>query len=157
MNKAPTLNFSLFRPILVIFLLLAFVPKIHSNTTHKTPQPDKIKLQLKYYHQFQFAGYYAALHKGYFSEEGLDVELLEGGNINSIQMVLEGKADYGIAANDILIERVNNKPIVLLASIFQSSPSIFLSLKESNIHTAHDLINKRIMLLDQFRDPGSIS
>ena len=153
MNKAPTLNFSLFRTILVIFLLLAFVPQIHSNTTHKTPQPDKIKLQLKYYHQFQFAGYYAALHKGYFSEEGLDVELLEGGNINSIQMVLEGKADYGIAANDILIERVNNKPIVLLASIFQSSPSIFLSLKESNIHTAHDLINKRIMLLDQFRDP----
>jgi len=33
----------------------------------------KVILQLKWKHQFQFAGYYAALHKGYYKEEGLDV------------------------------------------------------------------------------------
>lgn len=36
---------------------------------------DMITLQLKWFHQFQFAGYYAAIEKGFYSEEGLGVEL----------------------------------------------------------------------------------
>ncbi|MBK7056400.1 MAG: ABC transporter substrate-binding protein [Leptospiraceae bacterium] len=38
---------------------------------------DRIHLQLKWYHQFQFAGYYAAIEKGYYSDVGLDVQLVE--------------------------------------------------------------------------------
>ncbi|PKQ68722.1 ABC transporter substrate-binding protein [Labilibaculum manganireducens] len=137
------------------FVLLFLLSHLYSFSLplSKSPENKKITLQLKYFHQFQFAGYYAALHKGFYEDAGLTVELIEGGAINSISKVLNGEADYGIAANDLLIERLNNKPIVLLASIFQSSPSIFICLKESNIHTAHDLINKRIMLLDEYRDP----
>ncbi|MBN2598705.1 MAG: ABC transporter substrate-binding protein [Marinifilaceae bacterium] len=137
------------------FVLLLLLSNLYSfglppNTSREN---EKITLQLKYFHQFQFAGYYAALHKGFYQDAGLTVELIEGGTINSISKILNGEADYGIAANDLLIERLNNKPIVLLASIFQSSPSIFICLQKSNIHTAHDLINKRIMLLDEYRDP----
>lgn len=145
-----TLLFS--KHLFVLFLLLSNLFSF-GTPINKSPKNQKIKLQLKYYHQFQFAGYYAAVHKGFYAAEGLTVELIEGGTINSINKVLTGEADYGIAANDLLIERVNNKPIVLLASIFQSSPSIFICLKKSNIHTAHDLINKKIMLLDEYRDP----
>ncbi len=137
------------------FVLILLLSNLFSFGTplNKSPKNQKIKLQLKYFHQFQFAGYYAAVHKGFYADAGLSVELIEGGTINSINKVLNGEADYGVAANDLLIERLNNKPIVLLASIFQSSPSIFICLKESNIHTAHDLINKKIMLLDEYRDP----
>ncbi|MDQ1772745.1 PAS domain S-box protein [Labilibaculum sp. A4] len=144
---------SAFSRYFFIFLLLLSHLYSFSLPLSKSPENKKITLQLKYFHQFQFAGYYAALHKGFYEDAGLTVELIEGGTINSISKVLNGEADYGIAANDLLIERLNNKPIVLLASIFQSSPSIFICLKESNIHTAHDLINKRIMLLDEYRDP----
>lgn len=38
---------------------------------------DKVVLQLKWKHQFQFAGYYAAQYKGYFKEEGLEVDIRE--------------------------------------------------------------------------------
>ncbi|NOU60670.1 ABC transporter substrate-binding protein [Marinifilum caeruleilacunae] len=138
--------------VLILVLQLASVVAF-ANTSNKVPSNSKIRVQLKYYHQFQFAGYYAALHKGFYQNEGLDIELIEGGTVNAVDIVLNGDAEYGISANDILIERINNKPVVLLASIFQSSPSIFLSLKKSNINTAHDLINKRVMLLDEFRDP----
>ncbi len=140
------------RSLLLFFLfIIPFFSYAKPNTI--PPKVEKIKLQLKYYHQFQFAGYYAALHKGYYKNAGLDVEIIEGGTINTIETVVSGKADYGIASNDILIEKINKQPIVLLACIFQSSPSIFLSLEKSNIHTAHDLIDKKIMLLDEYRDP----
>ncbi len=138
---------------LFLFFLLCIPLSSYSKPTNSPPKTEKIKLQLKYFHQFQFAGYYAALHKGYYKNAGLDVEIIEGGTINSIETVVSGQADYGIAANDILIERINKQPIVLLACIFQSSPSVFLSLEKSNIHTAHDLIDKKVMLLGEFRDP----
>ncbi|WP_321516495.1 ABC transporter substrate-binding protein [Marinifilum fragile] len=151
MNKSP-IPFLSFNLILTLTFLLLFLNS-QANKPTKAPSFDKIRLQLKYYHQFQFAGYYAALHKGFYKNEGLDVELLEGGTVNAVEIVLQGDAEYGVGANDILIERVNHKPVVLLSSIFQSSPSIFLSLKKSGINTAHDLINKRVMLLDEYRDP----
>ncbi|MGQ1909334.1 ABC transporter substrate-binding protein [Marinifilum sp. RC60d5] len=153
MNKTRKYHppFLLFTLIFFAFTLISY--NCYSKQANKAVEYEKIKLQLKYTHQFQFAGYYAAIHKGFFKEEGLEVELLEGDTINTINQVLMGKADYGISSNDILLAYVNNKPIVLLSAIFQRSPSIFLSLKESNIHSAHDLINKRIMLLDEFRDP----
>jgi len=151
MNK-PTRKYS--TAILGILFLLFFTGfSSFGKSDQEHNHLQKIRLQLKYYHQFQFAGYYAALHKGFYKDEGLDVELIEGGTINSIDLVLSGEAEYGIAANDILISRLNHKPIVLLACIFQSSPSIFLTLEKSNIHTAHDMINKKVMLLDEYRDP----
>ena len=38
---------------------------------------EQVTLQLKWQHQFQFAGYYAALEKGYYDEVGLDVQIKE--------------------------------------------------------------------------------
>ncbi|WP_421919680.1 ABC transporter substrate-binding protein [Marinifilum sp.] len=151
MTQTP-INSTLYFLILILAFQLAFVPSF-ARTSNSLNKNDKVRVQLKHYHQFQFAGYYAALHKGFYKNEGLDVKIIEGGTFNVVDIVLNGDADYGISSIDILIERINNKPVVLLASIFQSSPSIFLSLKESKINTAHDLINKKVMLLKEFRNP----
>ncbi len=54
---------------------------------------DSVVLHLKWYHQFKFAGYYAAVEKGFFREVGLDVTLVEGSpNRNVINEVLVGRA-----------------------------------------------------------------
>lgn len=45
--------------------------------SHSNMADDKVVLQLKWKHQFQFAGYYAAQYKGYFKEEGLEVDIRE--------------------------------------------------------------------------------
>ncbi|MFT5706166.1 MAG: ABC-type nitrate/sulfonate/bicarbonate transport system substrate-binding protein, partial [Oceanospirillaceae bacterium] len=58
---------------------------------------DKVKLQLKYLHQFQFAGYYAALEQGYYKTAGLDVEIVEGQiGDEPLQAVVSGDAQFGI-------------------------------------------------------------
>ncbi|MGM0655103.1 MAG: ABC transporter substrate-binding protein [Thermodesulfobacteriota bacterium] len=57
-------------------LLIALVLIFSCNAANAS---DKISLQLAWKHQFQFAGYYAALHKGYYHRAGLDVSIVEGG------------------------------------------------------------------------------
>ena len=110
---------------------------------------ENITLQLKWLHQFQFAGYYAAQQQGYYREEGLNVHIVEGSAERSpLEQVLSGQADYSIGDAEILVSRIAGKPVVALAAIFQHSPGVLLSLKESNIQTPADLIGKRIMMSD---------
>ena len=58
----------------------------------------KVRLQLQWVTQSQFAGYYAALDQGFYKDEGLDVEILEGAvEIVPQQVVAAGEAEFGIA------------------------------------------------------------
>lgn len=108
---------------------------------------DIISLQLKWHHQFQFAGYYAALNQGYYKDENLDVRIIEGGiDAPALKKVLSGAAQYGIGDSDILLARAQGKPVVAIASVFQHSPYVLLSLRERKILQPRDLIGKRIML-----------
>ncbi len=114
---------------------------------------EKISLQLAWKHQFQFAGYYAALHKGYYREAGLDVTIVEGGEGKfAREEVLSGRVQYGVAGSELLLHRRDGDPFVVLAPIFQHSPSILLARKDSGISNLQDLIGKRVMLLPENKD-----
>lgn len=115
---------------------------------------EKVRLQLKWYHQFQFAGYYAAQAKGFYRDEGLDVEIVEADMAHSsIDRVVSGMAQYGVGDAEIAIARLHGKPIVALAAIFQHPPHVLLSKKSSNIRSPADLVGKRIMLANtEWRD-----
>ena len=66
--------------------------------TGESQKLDKVILQLKWKHQFQFAGYYAAQENGYYKDAGLDVTILEARpGVDPVEQVLEGKADFGVA------------------------------------------------------------
>lgn len=108
---------------------------------------NHVTLHLKWKHQFQFAGYYAAKMRGFFREEGLDVDFIEGAPDKSAsRAVLDGRADFGIGDADILLDRLKGRPLILVAPIFQHSPFIILSLNEKQITKPSDLIGKRLMI-----------
>ena len=103
-------------------------------------------LQLKWFHQFQFAGYYAAKQQGYYRDVGLDVEIRERDRSTSaIDDVINGVASYGIADSSIVVQRMEGKPVVIASTIYQASPLIFLSLADKAIKNPYDLSGKRIM------------
>jgi len=107
---------------------------------------EKISLQLKWLHSFQFAGYYAAKEKGFYAEEKLDVSIeprLPG--INNIEQVLKDQSQYGVADTGLLEQRLTGKPVVVLASIFQHNPLVYLTLKSSGIVSPYELKGKRVM------------
>lgn len=107
---------------------------------------EKVVLQLKWFHQFQFAGYYAAKEKGFFDEVGLDVEIKERDlKFNNVQEVIDGKAQYGIADSVLMLYKAKQEPVVLLSPIFQHSPSILLVLKDEKKETIYDLNIKDVL------------
>jgi PAS domain S-box-containing protein len=109
-------------------------------------KPDSVNLQLKWRHQFQFAGYYAALKNGYYAEQGLKVNILEGNAKRPpVQTVLKGKAEYGITGADIIDSYIAGEPVVVLSVIYQHSPYVFLSLSTKKISAPSDLSGKTIM------------
>lgn len=107
---------------------------------------ESVALQLKWFHSFQFAGYYAAKHKGYYSEAGFDVTILgRNETLSPVDAVLSNTAQFGISDSSIVQQKLSNKPVVIATSIFQSSPLVFMSLREKGITSPYDLRGKRIM------------
>ena len=119
--------------------------------TAEAIEPSKplktVRLQLKWQHQFQFAGYYAAVEQGYYRQGGLEVEILETiESAKSTENVLNGSAEFGIAMSDLIVQHGNGAPVVALATIYQHSPLVFLTTKKSGIDSIHALVGKRVML-----------
>ncbi len=107
---------------------------------------EKVVLALKWQHQFQFAGYYAAVKQGYYAGEGLEVELATPqDNVFAVESVLSGRAQYGVTAADLVHARTSGKPVVALASIFQHSPIMLLSRRDRNLVYLADYIGKTVM------------
>ncbi len=108
---------------------------------------EAVRLQLKWQHQFQFAGYYMAIEKGFYQERGLNVSLLEGDpSVDVVDAVSEGKADYGVGMPDLLLAYASGKPIVVLGAIFQHSPYAIISLRNGRINHINDLVGKKVMI-----------
>jgi len=104
-----------------------------------------VTLQLKWRHQFQFAGYYAALEKGYYRAAGLDVRIKEAKpGLDVVDTVVRGEADFGVGNSDLLLARHNGKPVVALAVIFQHSPACILAARGRGIETIADLAGRTV-------------
>ncbi len=132
------------RPILLKSWILGWLTLI--CTIQLLAADDSLRVQLKWWHQFQFAGYYAAEKKGFYKEQGLKVKLIPGDPSHApLSQVLKNEADFGITGSDLVVEYANGQPLVALGAIFQHSPYTILSLKEKNINVPSDLIGKRLM------------
>ncbi len=140
------------RALALAAALLTAAPWVHAA--------DALTLQLKWQHQFQFAGIYAAQAQGYYRDAGLDVTLREATpGEDTLQAVLDGRAQYGIGGNALLLRRAQGAPVVVLASLFQhSSTALALRLDAdgarppwhgARVALAPDEAELRLMLLRQ--------
>ncbi|WP_309570636.1 ABC transporter substrate-binding protein [Deinococcus sp.] len=104
-----------------------------------------VKLQLKWFPQAQFAGFFVAQAKGYYKAEGLDVSLLPIGDQSPIQTVATGTADFGTTwITDLLTARQQGLPVVHIAQLFQKSGYTLVSLKSKDIMKPADLMGKKV-------------
>ena len=121
-------------------LLTAFLVPLATSV-----QAKPVVIQLKWLHQFQSAGFYAALEKGFFAEEGLDVILQERDpSTNIITTVLNGQADYGVADAVLLMHSAYGDPVVVVAAFMQHSAGALMTMADSGLMSPQDLVGKRI-------------
>lgn len=135
-------------PAFAVVLLLAHLAESCGEAYAEQRPPERVTLQLKWRHQFQFAGYYAAVEKGFYRDAGLDVTLAEGRpDSDPVDIVLQGKAQYGVGASELLLRRERGDPVVVLAVIFQHSPLVLFARRDRGIDSIHDLKGRRVMLV----------
>jgi len=114
---------------------------IKDGDTALTP----VSLQLKWLHQFQFAGYYIALENGYYQDQGIDVDIAERQpGISAIEKLISGEIQFAITDVGALIYRSSGVPVVSLAAIFQNSPSVLIARGDKGIGKLSDLIGKSV-------------
>jgi NitT/TauT family transport system substrate-binding protein len=106
----------------------------------------KVTLQLKWVTQAQFAGYYAAKKKGYYDEEGLDVNIKVGGpSITPEQVVLGKQAEFGIDwLPSLLASRDKGQDLVNISQVFTRSGMTELTWKDSDITTIGQMRGKKV-------------
>ena len=119
-----------------VFSLAAF----HANAA------EKVTLQLKWVTQAQFAGYYVAKDKGFYEEEGLDVEIKPGGpDIAPAQVIAGGGADVIVDwMPSALATREKGVPLVNIAQPFKTSGMMLTCLKESGVKGPEDFKGKTL-------------
>jgi ABC-type nitrate/sulfonate/bicarbonate transport system substrate-binding protein len=106
---------------------------------------ERVTLQLRWEHEFQFAGFVAAKELGFYREAGLDVELRElHYGMDLYDELATGRAEYAVGTTDALVARANGVPVVALAAIFQHSPFVVLSPREEGIRSPGDLVGRRV-------------
>ena len=119
-----------------------------AETTNKDKKDlREVNVVLDWYPNAIHTFLYTAIERGYYEEEGLDVQIRFPSNANdALSMVAAGKAEIGMYYQQDLIQAVANQkaPIRSIGAIVQSPLNIILSLKEKNITSPKDMVGKTI-------------
>lgn len=111
------------------------------------PAPlTRVSLALDWFPWSNHAGFYVARERGYFAEEGLEVEIFTPGDPSTVlQTVASGRDDFGITyQTDLLIARQEDVPVVSVMALVQHPLNSVMALESSGISTPADLVGKKI-------------
>ncbi len=108
---------------------------------------DDVTLQLQWFTQAQFAGYYAAVDEGFYEDLCLNVTILEGAvEIVPATVLHSGGADFAISwvPRGLVPIEQGEADIVNIAQVFERSGTLQVSWKDSNINSVADLDGKKV-------------
>ena len=107
---------------------------------------DQVRLQLQWVAQSQFAGYFVANDLGFYEEQCLEVEILEGAVEIVPQTVLaSGGAEFGLAwVPKALVSRNEGADIINIAQVFERSGTLMVSFADQGIASVGDFAGKQV-------------
>jgi NitT/TauT family transport system substrate-binding protein len=137
---------SLLALALAAVTVAALAAALGMGRAQAAPKLTHVTLQLKWVTQSQFAGYYAAVEKGYYKKAGLDVTLKVGGpDITPEVVVASGGAEFGLDwLPNLLATREKGGKIVSIAQVFARSGMTELTWKDSGINTIAKMKGKKV-------------
>ncbi|RFU70786.1 ABC transporter substrate-binding protein [Peribacillus saganii] len=104
---------------------------------------QKVSIVLDWTPNTNHTGLYVAKEKGYFKEEGLDVEIIMPGESDASQLVASGKSEFGVGYQEGVTQaRVQGVPLVSVAAVIQHNTSGFASPAAKDIKTPKDFEGK---------------
>ncbi|MDE3091113.1 MAG: ABC transporter substrate-binding protein, partial [Chloroflexota bacterium] len=130
----------------VLFILAAGLSACAPAAATPTPAPTPVTVQLKFLHDAQFGGFYAADQKGYYTAEGLAVTLVPGTtDTDVLRSVLDNQAQFGVtSASELILGRAEGKPVRAIATTYRRNPTVFFALASTGITRPQDFVGKKI-------------
>jgi NitT/TauT family transport system substrate-binding protein len=131
--------------ILAICSVVA-IAAILGSCTRAPKELTKLQFMMPWIPPSEYSYWVMAQEKGFYAQEGLEVEILEGsGSGNAVKVVGAGTYPIGLAdANRIVAGRVQGVPVTSVMTLFYTSPVLVISLKEKGITKLEDLIGKKV-------------
>ena len=134
--------------IATVLVVVLIIGGCGEDTSQSSTEPTqvKIKLALDWYPNANHIGLYIAQEKGYFFEEGLEVEMYTPSDPSTVlQTVGAGQDDFGISYQpDILLARAQGVPVVSIAGMVQHPLNSLMSLESSGIVRPGQLKGKKV-------------
>jgi NitT/TauT family transport system substrate-binding protein len=129
--------------VVIGLLILAYTTLLADGDNF---QLEKVTLRANFLISGEHAPYYLGLDKGFYEEEGLDLEIIPGeGSGLAVQLIGTGKETFGLASSEIVLKgRTNGIPIIAVSLVNPKSPVTIISLKESNIKRLTNLYGKKL-------------
>ena len=113
-----------------------------------TPAPAvvSVSLALDWFPNSNHAGFYVAQQRGYYSEEGLDVEIVVPANPEDVlKTVGAGRDDFGVSYQaEVLLARGEGVPVQSIAAMVQHPLNSIMVLEESGIERPRDLVGRSV-------------
>lgn len=113
---------------------------------------EAVTLQLNWFHEAEFAGYYMAEAQGLYEDEGLDVTILEGGpGTPARETVLDGEATFAVTSFGEQVDMMTaGQPTIAVMAAFQIPPLVIFSLAASDIREPADLVGRRVGITTEY-------
>jgi NitT/TauT family transport system substrate-binding protein len=115
-------------------------------TERRVAGRPQVRFQLQWIHQAQFAGFYVAVQKGFYREQGIDVELIPGAfNVNPILKLVSGDVDIGMATGDqVLLKAADGLSLKAVGTVFRRSVACFVSHNDRSLDHPIKLKGKKV-------------
>ena len=129
--------------ILTLVTTLLFVPGCGKAPVSESPGLKKATVLLDWFPNSNHTGLYVAQEKGFYHDEGLEIDIIQPSEGTHIQLLAANQADFAISSQEeVTMARSQSIPIVAIAAVIQHNTSGFAAPREKNINTPADFVGK---------------
>ncbi len=153
-----------FKVLLILFVVVVAVSSVFiyhnlqkQNDTYKDypfwksieflPEPDTFSVMPNWLHEAEFAGFYVAKQKGFYSRHNLEVEILDFSlGYDYVESLRAGVIDFAVASPpDLINGNAFYDDLVVIAAVYQIFPGVYLTMENTGIKTPMDFCGKTVI------------